>query len=275
MRSQHIAGKLTQLTRLSLRRWPKFIRGWLNRNQTGTVPCVLPRAQHLVEVPLREFYDTYWYFSEAHQGIEEIDFFLQKLHPGDVLYDIGAFRGVYGAAAKAAFGKSISVHLFEPVPDNLAAINTVGRLNGFDDYHCVDRAVGSSRPIRGLVDAQDRMLRHADEGADVEMTELRSISVDAYSAESGTRPSVLKIDVEGFELEVLAGAEQCFQKHRPRIWLELHPQHIAAQGHRWEDAVDFLTARSYRVTNFKDCELSTRDLGFHIWAEACSIADVS
>jgi hypothetical protein len=111
------------------------------------------------------------------------------------------------------------------------------------------------------------MLRHVAASGDSEVTELPSTSVDEYAATSGTTPSVLKIDVEGFELDVLAGAERCLRVHRPKIWLELHPNILAEQGSSWEEALEFLKARGYEPICFKDHKLPERDLGFHVWAE--------
>ena len=59
--------------------------------------------------------------------------------------------------------------------------------------------------------------------------------MDAYIVETGVVPTVMKVDVEGFELEVMEGARKCLAEHRPRLWLELHPSYLAAQGKRWEE----------------------------------------
>ena len=95
-----------------------------------------------------------------------------------------------------------------------------------------------------------------------------STSVDAHIAETGVHPSILKIDVEGFEANVLEGAQTCLASDRPRIWLELHPAQLAAQSHRWEDLLEQLRTVGYRVSIFPDFDLPTRELGFHAWCEA-------
>jgi hypothetical protein len=103
----------------------------------------------LVRVPEREFHDTYSFFSEARQGIEELDYFVARLRSGDVVYDIGAFRGAYGVASKAAFGESVAVHLFEPILDNFVAIRLIGQINGFENFYSVNQALGSGKPVYG------------------------------------------------------------------------------------------------------------------------------
>src|SRR6202171_4736886 len=141
MRATSIPGKLVQLRNLPWPQWGQFIRGWLRREKLGTVPCVLPCSKRLLQIPRRAFYESYWFFSESKQGREELRFFLNHLRPGDVIYDIGAFRGAYAAAAKAAFEDSVEVHLFEPIQENLRTIEEVSRLNGFRRFQIVPKAV--------------------------------------------------------------------------------------------------------------------------------------
>jgi FkbM family methyltransferase len=269
MRARSISGKLTQLSHLPLRLWGKFIQAWVQRGRTGHVPCVLPGAHNFIQVPLHEFYETYWFFSESRQGIRELKFFVDRLRPSDVVYDIGAFRGAYGAAAKAALGDAVMVHLFEPVPKNLEGICTVARLNQFNGFKVVGKAVGAGTTIKGMLNTEDAMLRQGDLSDALVSVEFPSTSVDAYIAETGAVPTVMKVDVEGFELEVMEGARKCLAAHRPRLWLELHPSYLEAQGKRWEEVIDTLKSLGYRTpTLFEDYDLPTRKIAFHVWCEA-------
>jgi len=267
MRAASIPGKLIQLSNLALGQWPAFIQAWWQRRKSGTVPCVFPSSLQLIHVPLQEFYESYWFFSESKQGCAELGFFLRQLRPGDVLYDIGAFRGAYGAAAKSVLGDAVQVHAFEPVEENLHRLNTVAELNRFQGFTVVGKAVGSGAAIAGTVDGKDGMLRQGDAAGSGASVEFPSTSVDAYAAETGLPPSVMKIDIEGFEFDLLEGARQTLQERHPRLWVEVHPNFLAAQGKRWEDLIEILKAAGYSVTFFDDFHLPTRDLSFHIWCE--------
>lgn len=79
---------------------------------------------------------------------------------------------------------------------------------------------------------------------------------------------MLKIDVEGFEGDVIAGARDTLGTCKPRLWLELHPAALASRGERWEDLIGSLEALGYEVSRFADFNLPARDLGFHAWCEA-------
>ncbi len=268
MRATSILGKLVQLRSLPWPAWGKFLQGWLHREHSGTVPCVLPCSKHSLQVPLREFYESYCFFCESRTGRDELRYFLNRLQPGDTLYDIGAFRGAYGAAAKAAFGDKINVHLFEPIQANVEQIRIVSQLNNFRGFEIIGKAVGFGTTNTGGLQTNDEMLRHDDLSDTFMRTEVPSISVDAYIEESRTIPSIIKLDVEGFELEVLEGARKCLLNNGPRLWLELHPNFLAAQGKQWESAIEALKTIGYRtITFFEDYRYPSRDVAFHVWCK--------
>jgi FkbM family methyltransferase len=264
MNAQRFCGKLVQLSNVPLSLWKEFLRGWWIRDRVGIVPCGLPKSERLIKVPLRDFYDSYSFFTECKRGRDELHFFLNRLLPGDVLYDIGAFRGVYGVATKAMLGNRVSVHLFEPVEHNLRCIEEIARLNQFQQFTIVGKAVATGECIKGVFHESNTML--GDDVNEHSLVEIPSVSLDSYVQDSKTHPSVMKIDVEGFELEVLQGAKNCLKDHRPRLWLELHPTLLRARGRSWNNALEIVRSAGYETISFyRDKELPTHDLAFHVW----------
>ena len=265
MRVKSISGKLTQLSGVPLSQWRQFITGWLTRKSTGLVPCFLPHSTRILFVPLEDFYASYQFFSESSAGRSELGYFLHRLRPGDIFFDIGAFRGVYGAAAKARLGDSVTIHLFDPVPTNVEKIKLISQLNHFRRFEIIERAVGTGNTIAGHLDQQDLMLRGTQILPASERAMMRSVSLDAYTQEQNVFPSIIKVDVEGFELDVLEGAQRCLRENHPRLWLELHPELLRTQGKYWESALEILRSLGYRTTLFKDYDSSTRNTAFHVW----------
>ena len=268
MNLAHLRGKYLQLSELPWSLRGRFIRGWLARKHAGTVPCALPKSKRLLHIPLSDFYDSYAYFSESTCGRDELEFFVERARPGDVIYDIGAFRGVYGAAAKAALGDSVAVHLFEPIQQNVQRIETISQLNGFKQFDIVGTAVGLDQILVGKFDQTDGMLRQADASDKLSPMNVPSISLDSYVDQSGAVPSLIKLDVEGFEYEVLEGALNTLQQNKPRLWLELHPDFLKTKGRSWQDPINILKSLGYRTIRFhSDFESATPASPFHVWCE--------
>jgi hypothetical protein len=73
--------------------------------------------------------------------------------------------------------------------------------------------------------------------------------LDDVYAYYGTAPTVITMDVEGSEFEVLKGAEKTILQHKPKIWLSLHPEFLYAQWNVYGREVrDWIIDRGYKET---------------------------
>ena len=68
---------------------------------------------------------------------------------------------------------------------------------------------------------------------------LRSISLDDFVAGGNPVPQLLKIDVEGGETAVLAGADKLITEHKPLIICEVHHAMAAAWVENWFSGRDY------------------------------------
>ena len=266
MRLQSLPGKWRQFGILPASLWPSYTRGWLQRSREGLVPVGFPGSKQLVWVPPAEFYASYSFFCESPQGIREMRFLISKMRDGDVLYDIGAFRGACGVAAKAALGDSVEAHLFEPLTRNVQSIQTIAASNRLSRFFVIPKAVGRGEVLTGRVNTDEGMLRQGDPAATPDIVEFPCVTIDRYVAESGTTPSVIKLDVDGFEFDVIEGGRGTIEAARPSFWIEVHPTFLAAQGRDWKELIACLEASGYRIEYFEDYDAGTRDVSFHIWA---------
>ena len=136
---------------------------------------------------------------------EDMALVLHALRKDDLFVDVGANIGSYsmiGAAAKAA------VMAFEPIPATCAWLQRNVAVNGVADrVHVLNQGVGGGvgrlRFTAGL-DTVNHVLAEDEFAADA--LEVPVVTLD--QALAGRSPNLIKIDVEGFETEVLAGAEQ-------------------------------------------------------------------
>jgi len=135
---------------------------------------------------------------------EDTAFMLHLLRPGDVFADVGANAGAWTMAAAAV---GACVHAFEPIPSSFrlleenVALNNLGR-----SVQCHAVGVGSQPSrLRFTTDhgAGNHVVPENDTNLDTATVEVPIVALDEIFGE--TWPSVMKIDVEGWELEVIKG----------------------------------------------------------------------
>jgi FkbM family methyltransferase len=140
---------------------------------------------------------------------EEMAFLLHALRPGDLFVDIGANVGSYTILASGAAGAHCLS--FEPVPSTFAHLVDNLRLN--DLYSLVaakNIGIGAAPGVLTFTTGLDTVnhVLAANETAEATI-EVRTEPLDAMVANSPV--TVMKIDVEGFETEVLNGASNTMQ----------------------------------------------------------------
>jgi FkbM family methyltransferase len=171
------------------------------------------------------------------------------VRPGDVVLDIGANVGFYTLLAAKLAGPSGRVFAFEPLADNVAMLRRHLEVNRVATVEVVEAAVaaasGTRRFTTGEYHATGQLTETGGQAVQV-------VSLDELHA-SGRLPrvDVMKVDVEGAELEVLQGAARVIEEFRPVVIMELHnpemdrecPAFLRARGYHiepvelWEDGV--------------------------------------
>jgi FkbM family methyltransferase len=146
---------------------------------------------------------------------------------GQVVYDIGANAGFYTVIAARLVGPSGQVFSFEPLPANIELIEHNVRLNDFENVTQLPFAVGRTRGSASFTLGFDNtrgglMSVHAEPGTNG-MIEVQVRSLDELIAEEGVpAPDLIKMDIEGAEVEALSGALQTLAERRPALLIEIH-----------------------------------------------------
>lgn len=183
--------------------------------------------------------------------------------PGGVVLDIGANHGKFAKEFARLHGGSCTVHCFEPLEYNLTILRRiVGGLANvkIHDFALSDRtgavdlfipAKKSSRILHGSAHMGDTSI-NADFGTatakDVFRQQIRTRPLDQAAPELGIDTAhLLKIDVEGAEHLVIAGAEQFLRRHRPAIFVELAGFSEGYFGHPTAATVATLHGLGYRL----------------------------
>lgn len=158
---------------------------------------------------------------------EDMAFMLHLLRPDDVLCDVGANAGVYTVLAAGAVG--CQVIAVEPVPSSYDMLIQNVKGNGIEQR--VDaRQVGMGREA-GRLNFTSRLgsFNHVVSDSDSDSVE---VEVDTLDHLIGDRSIMaMKIDVEGFESEVLAGGRSALQSSSLQaVLIEVAERHAAHFG---------------------------------------------
>ena len=159
------------------------------------------------------------------------------LRPGWVTYDVGSYVGFFTLDMARAVGFGGQVVAFEPDPESVVRLREHVARNHMERYIRVVEAAAwhkSADQISYRRGGQARSQGGVEAGglrpvlASGERIAVRSISLDEFVALGNPLPQLVKIDVEGGETAVLAGAEGLIMRCRPLIICEVH--HAAAAG---------------------------------------------
>lgn len=146
---------------------------------------------------------------------ETRSFFEAFLRSGDCFLDVGANVGFYALAAARLIGRSGNVHAFEPCSQTFQRLLDNVRLNQLENLSCHQVALSHENAraeltlTRNGFDAWNSLGRPYMGEADDRET-VSTITLDSFVREHGLagRIAAIKIDVEGWEHHVLAGAEK-------------------------------------------------------------------
>jgi FkbM family methyltransferase len=134
---------------------------------------------------------------------------------GTVVWDIGAHIGYFVLVALRLGHHVVAV---EPNPESAERIRATLTRNELDAT-IVEAALGASPGVAYLNRTTDSsMAQIASRGTAVSMTTLDTLYLRYVDAP----PGVLKIDVEGYEIDVLKGGRRLLDEARPTLLIEVH-----------------------------------------------------
>jgi FkbM family methyltransferase len=160
---------------------------------------------------------------EGERFIDERFLLRKLLRPGMTVVDVGANIGYYLLLAEQAVGTDGRVICIEPSSENLPELRRNIEINALANVCLYAIALGDHEGETGLQTGINSGI--IDGRGGTYTVPLRRL--DQVVAE---RVDFLKIDVEGYEGQVLAGAEDLLATQKPTLFLELHPHIVGRFG---------------------------------------------
>lgn len=186
-------------------------------------------------------------FRNLMEEFDVIESLLEEVTEDDIFYDIGANVGLYTCFIAQRVDRTIA---FEPHPKNLKRLKENVELNSLTN-----------------VTARPEALSNVDEKADLAVTGASIAGEGTHSLGTGTEqnsvevetvrgdavigelpyPDVIKIDVEGAELNVLRGMENALSESCHLCYVEVHPDKITKYDGTAEEVSDLLTELGFEI----------------------------
>jgi FkbM family methyltransferase len=181
--------------------------------------------------------------------------FERAIGPADTIVDGGAYIGYYTllAARKAKRGR---VFAFEPHPNGFAALCTNVIVNGFKDSVTVARkALAASRRDTSFYlatgDASQSSLVSPASVAGQATVATTALDVELR----GESIDVIKFDLEGGEIDALAGARDTIRQNPGlRLFIECNPRALERAGQTVQELIGQLQELGFRIKAIDELE---------------------
>jgi FkbM family methyltransferase len=203
-------------------------------------------------VDISEWIDWNIYFGLVHSRSWES--FLNQLHTGDTVFDIGANVGEITCRIAQRVGKEGNVYSFEPQPQNFARLIRNLALNHYQNVRPEQLALGSSRgtiimaPRDSLNSGTQRIVEMDSPGKESNFILMTTLD-DFVETNMIERLDSLKIDVEGYEPEVLKGAIRTIRHFHPTILIEVVDRFLQERGGSARELLQMLEEEGYQLVD--------------------------
>jgi FkbM family methyltransferase len=229
---------------LALRAGIRWLEGGLLHVPQGHAGGLVFDMRHL---PISHAHIGSIAFGNLESSVQEA--MVRHLGRGGVLYDIGANLGFFSMLGAHLAGlEEGHVYAFEAAPDNAEAIRHNAELNTIPNITVIAKAV-SSHAGRGrlqVVDDQSwsKLEDYGEHPYTEQVIDVELVAIDDLVSSGAVRPPTLvKIDVEGAEIAVLAGMRETITAHQPAIICELHGTH--------REFIEAMAEHHYRLINLE------------------------
>ncbi len=192
------------------------------------------------------------------------------LKQGDVFVDVGANIGFLSLAGAYKVGKEGKVYAFEPVPDTFEMLKINKTINQFAQIKLTQVALGNKEKEETIYSETENrggasIINHTSKkGIKIKVKRLDDINIIE-------KINIIKIDVEGFEFEVLKGAEKTIKKDKPVLIIEYSKMRANSakdlEIYEWIKSFNFYKIYKLRFGKERPSELieikSSKDLPEH------------
>jgi FkbM family methyltransferase len=183
------------------------------------------------------------------------------LFPGAVVVDAGANIGIYSQFLSRCIGPTGVVHSFEPSPENFRRLQAATRK--LPNVRLSQAAVGESSRRSTLYLSDKLNVDHRtymQEGDSRGTVPIEMVALDDYF-KPGARVDLIKMDIQGYELHALRGADRVLADNPGiKLLFEFWPYGLKQAGASWVELIEDLKGKGKLIQQVSSEGLSAFDL---------------
>jgi len=185
----------------------------------------------------------YWGFRDpSHEAL------IGLCKPGSTIVDVGANIGITALRCAYLSGQDGKLVAIEPDPLNVARLRANIARNRASNIEVIEVALSDREGTVGLgvPSAGNRGGTRVETSPTLTTAEVHTTTLDKIAeTHLELRPNLLKIDVEGYETNVLRGGLGFIAAFRPVIFLEVSDEHLHYQGSSPAELLSLLEGQGY------------------------------
>lgn len=190
----------------------------------------------------------------------EFAYLREALPEGGTFIDIGANEGFYTVFAARRVGSGGAVVAVEPSPREYARLENNVAINGLTNVKLARTALGARRgkAVLHVADPEHNGQNTLGDFGHAEVKAVDHVQVDITQLDSLVQDSglstvdLIKMDVEGAELEVLKGGSATLERYKPTLLLEIFDAALRKQGASAHQVIDLLRRLGYSFYAFSE-----------------------
>ncbi|HEY6504857.1 MAG TPA: FkbM family methyltransferase [Chitinophagaceae bacterium] len=220
-----------------------------NLYRKGTFRNVV-RNGVVYELDISDYQEWMVYFEQKGDAPFNIENYLRE---DAIIFDIGANIGQTSLTMWKSL-KHCRIYSFEPYPETYQKmLKNISLNNARKSIIPVDIALGSKEEEVAMfqhceVNSGSNTIVFDDLSNKSGLKKIRMMSLDQYVNNAGLeRMDFIKIDVEGFEYEVLCGAVETLAKWKPSLFVEIDDNNLSEHGSSVNQVIEKLKEMGYDI----------------------------
>ena len=216
------------------------------------------------------YHKGYWFYGSKRE-YSTIQNFLRIIQVGDYVIEVGGHIGYFSTLFSNIIGPDGKLDVFEPSEDNLKYLKKniflmptklskevsiiekgVGDQNGILDFF-IDPITGQNNSfVKDFDRFYENRKRSAEKNASLTVIHSPVIRLDDYLQNNTVNPNFIKIDVEGFEYNVILGAKNTIEKCKPNLMIEIQKNENEIISYFLSAGYNIFNDQWTKISNFDD-----------------------